>query len=145
MDPLFALLDSAAKEVEEFVTIVAAGVDFLADILIETADDAAEQLIHTLETSLEALEATLQTELEPQLDEWLIQPLLDLVTGVDDAINEVAPSLHQTWQPLMNQHPACVGCQHYHGQVYGDTVLVCGMHPYGWESETCPDHDAIAR
>ncbi|MCL6436764.1 MAG: hypothetical protein K6T90_21640 [Leptolyngbyaceae cyanobacterium HOT.MB2.61] len=40
---------------------------------------------------------------------------------------------------------ACVGCVHYHGVTYGynretRTTLICGYHPYGWESEgDCPD------
>jgi hypothetical protein len=33
----------------------------------------------------------------------------------------------------------CQGCQHYHGQVYGGTLLVCAMHPYGAEDDHCPD------
>ncbi len=138
MDPFFTLLDAAAKDIEDFVTQVAAGIDYLAEVLIETVEEAAEQTIHTLETALE-------TEIEPpfnELSEWLMQPLLELLAGIEQEIEDVASPLHQTFQPLINQHPACVGCQHYHGQVYGDTLLVCGMHPYGWEGETCPDHEA---
>jgi hypothetical protein len=33
----------------------------------------------------------------------------------------------------------CRGCCHYHGQTYGGHLLVCAMHPYGVESERCPD------
>ena len=39
----------------------------------------------------------------------------------------------------------CTGCANYHGIRYGThrdnrTLLVCGMHPYGWQGETpCPD------
>ena len=39
----------------------------------------------------------------------------------------------------------CVGCIHYHGKAYGQTLatrteLVCGFHPYGWtSSDSCPD------
>ncbi|WLT38230.1 hypothetical protein NON20_22495 [Synechocystis sp. B12] len=38
-----------------------------------------------------------------------------------------------------NHQPACQGCQHYHGYVYNGQLLVCAMHPYGWETEQCPD------
>lgn len=40
---------------------------------------------------------------------------------------------------------ACVGCENYHGVAYGHrqetrTVLVCGIHAYGWQEEMpCPD------
>jgi hypothetical protein len=39
---------------------------------------------------------------------------------------------------------ACVGCCHYHGQIYGGNHLVCAMHPYGVESDTCSDWQADA-
>ncbi|MBW4617217.1 MAG: hypothetical protein KME21_29080 [Desmonostoc vinosum HA7617-LM4] len=35
---------------------------------------------------------------------------------------------------------ACVGCQNYHGIEYGDNFLVCGIHPYGWDDNECPDY-----
>jgi len=41
--------------------------------------------------------------------------------------------------PDQNTYPACQGCRHYHGYVYGGNLFVCGMHPYGWEDENCPD------
>ncbi|NJL86882.1 MAG: hypothetical protein HC886_14445 [Leptolyngbyaceae cyanobacterium SM1_1_3] len=40
---------------------------------------------------------------------------------------------------------ACVGCLNYHGVDYGSSkarrhLLVCAMHPYGWQLSTlCPD------
>jgi len=40
---------------------------------------------------------------------------------------------------------ACIGCSNYHGVTYGTTsetrtMLVCGFHPYGWQTEgNCPD------
>ncbi|MBE7379933.1 MAG: hypothetical protein F6J95_000800 [Leptolyngbya sp. SIO1E4] len=40
---------------------------------------------------------------------------------------------------------ACVGCDNYHGQAYGmqkahRVVLICAMHPYGWQgTRPCPD------
>jgi len=38
-----------------------------------------------------------------------------------------------------DQYPACVRCKHFHGEEYGGNFLVCGMHPYGWDDENCPD------
>lgn len=48
---------------------------------------------------------------------------------------------------------ACIGCQNYHGHSYpvswgeqGFTSyerLVCGMHPSGWDGESCPDWEQI--
>lgn len=34
----------------------------------------------------------------------------------------------------------CQGCQNYHGQTYGGSRLVCGIHPEGYDKgKTCPD------
>ena len=45
-------------------------------------------------------------------------------------------------EPTSEEYPACRGCIHYHGQVYGGNLLVCGMHPYGVEDESCPDWES---
>jgi hypothetical protein len=34
---------------------------------------------------------------------------------------------------------SCQGCSNYHGEVYNGNLLVCAIHPYGWEDESCPD------
>lgn len=43
-------------------------------------------------------------------------------------------------QPITPQ--ACRGCRHYHGRTYNGNFLVCGMHPYGVETETCSDWES---
>ncbi|BBD70758.1 hypothetical protein NIES4072_71240 [Nostoc commune NIES-4072] len=34
---------------------------------------------------------------------------------------------------------ACIGCDNYHGQKYGENLLVCGIYPHGYQGEICPD------
>ncbi len=41
--------------------------------------------------------------------------------------------------PDPTTHRACVGCQNYNGSTYGGNLLVCGMHPYGCDSDVCAD------
>lgn len=36
---------------------------------------------------------------------------------------------------------SCVGCRNYHGAIYSGNQLICGMHPYGWGSDDCPDFE----
>lgn len=36
---------------------------------------------------------------------------------------------------------SCVGCKNYHGEIYGGNQLICGMHPYGWDDQDCPDFE----
>jgi hypothetical protein len=44
-------------------------------------------------------------------------------------------------RPMPNPatHPACVGCINYNGSVYGGNLLICGIYPYGCNSDTCAD------
>jgi hypothetical protein len=39
---------------------------------------------------------------------------------------------------------ACIGCQHYHGEIYDGQRFICGMHPYDPGDEICPDFLDIA-
>ena len=40
---------------------------------------------------------------------------------------------------------ACKGCRYLHGQTYigekGENILICGIHPYGWQEGNCPDYE----
>ncbi|MBD6621202.1 hypothetical protein FNW02_37285 [Komarekiella sp. 'clone 1'] len=39
---------------------------------------------------------------------------------------------------------ACKGCRNFHGVKYGGVMLVCGIHPGGVESDTCPDFEKFS-
>ena len=34
----------------------------------------------------------------------------------------------------------CQKCRNYHGRFYGENMLICAIHPYGWTDENCPDY-----
>ena len=38
--------------------------------------------------------------------------------------------------------PNCRTCEYHHGQIYGGVELVCGIHPYGYSGDSCPDYQA---
>ena len=42
-----------------------------------------------------------------------------------------------------DKNPACVGCSNYHGQAYNGRLLVCAIHPYGYDDVSCPDWENI--
>jgi hypothetical protein len=48
----------------------------------------------------------------------------------------------EIWPEQATVATACQNCQHYHGETYNDTLLVCAMHPYGCKSEICPDWES---
>ncbi|MEB3248790.1 MAG: hypothetical protein VKK07_05565 [Merismopediaceae bacterium] len=94
----------------------------------ETLEDLGEALAQELTVTL----AFLWEEEEP------FHPPLSSLTP-PSAEEEAYGWLNPKIPPAANVHPACRGCQHYHGRVYNNSILVCGMHPYGVETEQCAD------
>ncbi|MGI0483181.1 hypothetical protein ACN4EE_20665 [Geminocystis sp. CENA526] len=108
-----------------------------------------------LETKLDELTQEIEETLTTELNQFLTE-VDDFVIDVfdffldenyrefdEDENNELdeLQSLFQDDkpQPHPQKHPACVGCIHYHGQTYNGNLLVCAMHPFGWDDEKCPD------
>jgi hypothetical protein len=123
----FKMLEVMVKEVEQFLTDTAKDVTEAVDAFIE----ASEEIVEQMQTAFEA-------EIEPRINEFL-DPILEAYLGFEIVVEETTQPVSHSIEPFLNDHPACVGCRHYHGQAYGGTMLVCGMHPYGWEEEKCPD------
>ncbi|WP_204153885.1 hypothetical protein [Leptolyngbya sp. CCY15150] len=126
--------DDMADQVEQFCQDVSEQLDEVADFLMESTA--------TLVNDLEAAIAPQLDDFDSQVSQWL-DPILETFLDLDEPLdNDFFYPMYPPVQPSSNHHPACIGCQHYHGQVYGSTLLVCGMHPYGWDGDTCPDWEA---
>ncbi|HEY9845351.1 MAG TPA: hypothetical protein V6D03_04060 [Candidatus Caenarcaniphilales bacterium] len=82
--------------------------------------------------------AEVATEIDQVIDK-AIEPVVDFFLEMEAVFGEATQPVVQTMQPILEEHPACVGCHHYHGQVHGGNLLICAMHPYGWDSDACPD------
>ncbi len=121
----FDILDTVANEVERFFL----GMTATVDALFELSEDMTDQL-----------QATIATEIEQCLNE-LTEPFLTASWELEDIAAELENPYLYVVEPTPQKHPACIGCRHYHGQVYSGNLLVCAMHPYGWEDENCPDWD----
>lgn len=119
----FEMLETVADEVERFFV----GVTEVVDSLFELSEEITEQVQNTI-----------VTEFDQYFNE-LAEPIFEVYWEIEEIIGEVEQPFPYTVEPTPEEHPACVGCHHYHGQVYGGNLLVCGMHPYGWEDENCPD------
>ncbi len=121
------MLETMVSEVEQFFTEVATDFGEMVDSFLEASEEVVEQV-----------QTVFVVELEQRLGD-LIDPILEAYLGIELAVEETAQPMIHTVEPFLNDRPTCVGCRHYHGQTYGGTMLVCGMHPYGWESDKCPD------
>lgn len=124
--------------------------DFWA--MVETISVSVEGLVQEIGETVEAITQEVQQEMMADLEilwqDW-VEPLIDRDWEGEDWSREdslfreffedsdslLTPHIPATAQ----QHPACIGCQHYHGHVYSGNLLVCGMHPYGWSDPHCPD------
>ena len=127
---LIEILETVVDEVEHFLFDVAEAVDSFVVI----SGEVANELHNTISTDLE------------QFFNAIVDPLLDNPDSeFPENLFEHEWQVSEPEESLFVQHPACVGCRHFHGQYYGGNLLVCGMHPYGWDSENCPDWESDER
>jgi len=113
----------AEKATESFVEEVSENVgslfeDFGLDIVKEV-DSFLENLVDVIVTTTDEIDAAFGEDWEGFID--------------DDFTNV---SFHT---PSINNNPACINCSNYHGQSYNGNLLVCAMHPEGWDDANCPD------
>lgn len=120
----FEILETVTDEVDRFFL----GVTEMVDSFVELSEEITEQV-----------QSTIITEIDQYLHE-LAEPIFEVYWELEEIVGEdLDQPFPYTVEPTPEEHPACVGCRHYHGHVYGGNLLVCGMHPYGWEEENCPD------
>ncbi|MBV9384898.1 MAG: hypothetical protein JOZ78_00560 [Chroococcidiopsidaceae cyanobacterium CP_BM_ER_R8_30] len=119
----FGMLETLTGEAERFFL----GFTEMVDTLFEISEEITDQV---------------QTSIVSEIDQYLsdlAEPLLEVYWELEEVVGDMDQPFPYGVEPTPEEHPACIGCRHYHGQVYGGNLLVCGMHPYGVEAETCPD------
>lgn len=121
------MMQMLAEGVDQLVTDVTQQIDKAIDAFLDTSEEIAEQLQNTFEL-----------EIEPHINDFF-EPLLEAYLGFEIAVGETTQPFTRTVEPMLNDHTVCIGCRNYHGQAYNGVMLVCGMHPAGWEDEKCPD------
>ncbi|MBE7381818.1 MAG: hypothetical protein F6J95_010455 [Leptolyngbya sp. SIO1E4] len=153
--------DDWARELSEFLDSTTRMTEQWAEQTLKTAVDAADTLADELEKQIgptleewaDEFQQTM-TPLENRLDEEIgrfseeftevMTPVIvPLVDALDSWLETIATPLNQTLDPIVNEHPPCIGCRHYYGQTHGGNMLVCAMYPYGPETEKCPDWESV--
>jgi hypothetical protein len=132
-------------EVEQFVTDLSGEVGEAMDTAVDTLMLVSEEMAVQVQTTAVQVQATLDEEFEPFLTQ-LLAPLFNM--PLEDFYGMSQSALQSPFlPPIAPAHPLCQTCRHYHGQSYGGTLLVCGMHPYGIaDGQTdCSDHEAGTR
>lgn len=119
------ILETVVDEVEKFFTDISEAFDAIAK--------DSEEFFDRVQT-------TISTEFEQFFSE-MVDPVFEILE-IDEIPFESEWPLTDYVQPSQEFHPACIGCRHFHGQVYSGNLLVCGMHPYGCEGDSCPDWES---
>jgi hypothetical protein len=122
---LINMMEAVTDEVEQFFL----GMNDMVDAFFELTEEITDQVQNTVVTELD------------QFLQELAEPILEIYWELEDIVEDVDPGFPYTEEATPEKNAVCMGCVHYHGQVYGGNLLVCGMHPYGWDDENCPDKE----
>lgn len=135
-NPFLEGIYQIASEVEQFFTEFIDDFTEIVDAFVETSEELAE-----------LVKDAIVNEVEQQFNEFF-EPLFEEFLGVSPVLEDRQPedswAIDSSFDPFPETPAVCVGCRHYHGQVYNGNLLVCGMHPYGWEGDNCPDKEPIS-
>lgn len=124
---LIDIIETVAVEVEHFFL----GMSEMVDAFVELTEEITEQV-----------QTTIATEVDQYLND-LAEPMLEVYWELEDVVADIDTGFPYPVEPTLEKNPACVGCTHYHGQVYGGNLLVCAMHPHGWDDSNCPDWEQM--
>ena len=141
------IMDDWFDELNRAVDTVRQDIEFLVKEATDVAIEFTDSMIQVSEMVGEQVQETFLSEAEQavgllmeQVDEWLGSDNFPFDLDIDLYWQ---PDLQDPWvervSPSATHNPACVGCKNYHGRIYSGNLLVCGMHPYGWDGEDCPD------
>ena len=130
----FEVMETAVLEVENFFNEMAEEISEVFDEWGKLSEEITEEI-----------QINIAAEINEYLND-LIEPIVEVYLDFDVETHEQEEDIDYYFvdhvEPTVQKHPACRGCVHYHGEVYGGNLLVCGMHPYGVEDESCPDWES---
>lgn len=132
-DEWWKQLEKTATDVEEFFD----GVGEVTESLVEEATDNVDSFFKQF-----------QIDVVGEVDSF-VREFVEVVITTSD---EIEAAFFEDWDildedftsvgyhtPSTEHNPACIGCANYHGQSYNGNLLVCAMHPNGYEESSCPD------
>ncbi|MDD1415131.1 hypothetical protein MEN41_10965 [Dolichospermum sp. ST_con] len=120
---LIGMIETVADEVEQFFVEM----NDMIDAFFEITEEITEEV-----------QSTFVADIDLFLQE-LTEPILEIYWELEDITEDVDPGFPYAVEATREKNAACIGCSNYHGQVYSGNLLVCGMHPHGWDDESCPD------
>ncbi|MEO8891398.1 MAG: hypothetical protein ABI417_07665 [Coleofasciculaceae cyanobacterium] len=110
--------------------------------VVESVADMVDEFFVSVSEIVEVMTDEFQNTVGVEIDQYLqdmFEPIAELYAELEELVGDTDTTFGYPVEPSAEKHPACIGCHHYHGQVYSGNLLVCAMHPYGWDTEDCPD------
>ncbi|MGB3765441.1 MAG: hypothetical protein WA947_02690 [Phormidesmis sp.] len=132
-------LDEAAKVSSQLLTKAAQQ----GEQIIGQWVDSSVEVVEAAEKSIEENVAPAFLQINDQVDAALDAGIDFISQQITPWIEKATAPIVNTVNPIIQDHPTCVGCRNYHGADYGNGMLFCGMHPYGPDDETCPDWESF--
>ncbi|EAZ91931.1 hypothetical protein [Crocosphaera chwakensis] len=123
------------KDLTEWMENVAVAVEGFVDEVGQSVETAAEDFQNDVVREIDQFLDDVFTPLADISIEEEFQGYYYYHEYHEDSDLMLSPKI----EPTHNVHPACRGCIHYHGRLYGKHLFVCGMHPYGSNTDACPD------
>ncbi|MDB9311192.1 hypothetical protein PN471_21690 [Aphanizomenon sp. CS-733/32] len=127
---LIGMIEAVTDEVGQFFLEINDMVDAFFEITEEITEEVQNALVADIDTFATLHEQFLQD---------LTEPFLEIYWELGDISEDIDPGFPYTVEATLEKNAACIGCSHYHGQVYSGNLLVCAMHPHGWDDQSCPD------
>ncbi|MEM9946752.1 MAG: hypothetical protein AAF810_11885 [Cyanobacteria bacterium P01_D01_bin.36] len=132
---LQADLHEVAKDSSDWFAEVSKQSNEMIDAVVEASVSALQGMDDVMTPALE--------ELGEQMDEALDASVVFVEQQLTPWVEKTSAPITHTVTPWLQNHPACIGCEHYHGTAYGEEMLVCGMHPYGPDDRNCADWESV--
>ncbi len=111
----------------------------IMEVVTSIVDEFFVGVSELVEVVAEQVQSTIAIADVDQYLQELFEPFIENYSEFEEMGGNGDLSFTYTVDPTPDKYPACIGCHHYHGQVYGGNILVCAMHPYGWDNDNCPD------
>lgn len=138
-------IEKASAEFEGFLVDVGETTEFFLNEVSENT----ESLLDEVSENFDSFFGQFQLDFTEEVDS-LVKDLVDLFIYTGEELDII---LREDWQdfsddnftqvsyhaPSAEKNPACINCANYHGQSYNGNLLVCAMHPSGYEENSCPD------
>ncbi|WP_036477567.1 hypothetical protein [Myxosarcina sp. GI1] len=131
---LWKQLEKTATEMEEFFNDASKAAESFAEEIGETVDDFIDRVQDVVANEIDSFVRDFIDLIDETEDNFEVS----IWENFDELVEEDFMGVGFQ-RPTADNNPACINCAHYHGRIYDDNLLVCAMHPYGWQDDNCPD------